>query len=822
MPLPLANLDDRRWADLVEEGRTLLPLFTRIEPRWTDHNIHDPGITLLELFAWLTEMDVFRLSRIPDRHRRKFLALIGFRPHPPQAARTILTFQLKDGSDPVPLPAGLEFETPPLPGIDPRFRTLSDLTVVPLALNTILVDDGTGLRDRTRDFREGLPLSIFGEDPQSAPERGRPALYLGFSEPLTADVPLSFYLRFAGPGTSAEERERILQEYRQAREACDRPQPGSCAEKMDQNDESLQDEEFSQPAAKTLVPDSDMDEPYGDGLSTHHSAHVVWEIFASHADPGPEEGDWVPIEDIQDSTRSLTLDGTVRIRRPNDLHAKESRQGPVREELYYLRCRLVSGQYDVAPRLLNLLPNSVTAEQAIPVGRWELTIAAGLQPDGQAPLPGKSTRVRLHLSEDNTITSLSFQEGASDLPEITVLEYMQPAPDRAGKLVLELEVLGLGQGRPHQALNVSETKVQDRSLRLLTLEKKNGTSDETIWRTWTLRDDLDSSTRTDAHFTLDSDTGEITSGSGERGRLFPPGAIVLAAYRATVANSGNLAPGKVTTLSMTAHNKALLGENLKGLRDSLKQITNPLAATGGAGTESLDHTTGRAMEILWAHERLTDLCERFDCQSLDQIPRPEIFAVQAPQRAVGLIDYERLAFDVPGIQLARARAWANLHPVYPCLKAPGVITMVIMPSLPVRQPQPSRGLLDAVRQYLNRRRILTTRVEVVGPTYLEVRIRAKVQAISGASAARVREDILQALNRFLSPQSGNGDQPGWPFGRDVYRAEVLQVIDGVSGVDYVNSLELLPGEGEPQCGNLRVCPTWLVVPGDHEIEVLRG
>jgi hypothetical protein len=66
MPLPLPNLDTRRWADLVQEGRALVP---RYAPEWTDHNAHDPGITLMELLAWLAEMNIYRLNQIPPRHR---------------------------------------------------------------------------------------------------------------------------------------------------------------------------------------------------------------------------------------------------------------------------------------------------------------------------------------------------------------------------------------------------------------------------------------------------------------------------------------------------------------------------------------------------------------------------------------------------------------------------------------------------------------------------------------------------------------------------------------------------------------------------------
>lgn len=87
MTLPLPNLDDRRWADLVDEGRALLPVHA---PDWTDHNVSDPGITLLEILAWVAEMDVFRADRVPERHRRKFLALAGIRPRPPAPASTVL------------------------------------------------------------------------------------------------------------------------------------------------------------------------------------------------------------------------------------------------------------------------------------------------------------------------------------------------------------------------------------------------------------------------------------------------------------------------------------------------------------------------------------------------------------------------------------------------------------------------------------------------------------------------------------------------------------------------------------------------------------
>ena len=89
MPLPLPNLDNRTFADLTLELRSLIP---RYDKAWTNHNPSDPGITLIELFAWLAEMLMYRMNRIEKRNYLTFLDLIGVKPSGP---RTIITFEIK-------------------------------------------------------------------------------------------------------------------------------------------------------------------------------------------------------------------------------------------------------------------------------------------------------------------------------------------------------------------------------------------------------------------------------------------------------------------------------------------------------------------------------------------------------------------------------------------------------------------------------------------------------------------------------------------------------------------------------------------------------
>src|SRR5512138_1353787 len=122
MALMLPDLDDRRWSELVDVGRALIPLQA---PDWTDHNVHDPGITILELLAWIAETDIYRLNRVPDRHKLKFLALLGIVPRPPAPARTVLGLALRDyakGTQHVP--EGTEFSGTDPYGAEIRFRSL--------------------------------------------------------------------------------------------------------------------------------------------------------------------------------------------------------------------------------------------------------------------------------------------------------------------------------------------------------------------------------------------------------------------------------------------------------------------------------------------------------------------------------------------------------------------------------------------------------------------------------------------------------------------------------------------------------------------------
>src|SRR5713226_4861879 len=91
MPLETPKLDDRRFQDIVDEAKSRIPRYC---PEWTDHNVSDPGVALIELFAWMTDLLLYRVNQVPDKMYIKFLELIGVRLEPPRAARAPITFYL--------------------------------------------------------------------------------------------------------------------------------------------------------------------------------------------------------------------------------------------------------------------------------------------------------------------------------------------------------------------------------------------------------------------------------------------------------------------------------------------------------------------------------------------------------------------------------------------------------------------------------------------------------------------------------------------------------------------------------------------------------
>ncbi|MEU8825016.1 putative baseplate assembly protein [Streptomyces sp. NPDC048636] len=168
--LPTPDLDDRRFQDLVDEAKHLI---TRRCPEWTDHNLSDPGITLIEAFALMTDQMLHRLNQVPDRLYVKFLDLIGLRMLPPVAARTPITFWSTTPVTEAPLVVheGTRVATVRTEAEEAiSFRTDHEVTLVPTRLIRVLTSLPGNNSHLEHDYgKHGLrePFPAFGECPRA-------------------------------------------------------------------------------------------------------------------------------------------------------------------------------------------------------------------------------------------------------------------------------------------------------------------------------------------------------------------------------------------------------------------------------------------------------------------------------------------------------------------------------------------------------------------------------------------------------------------------------------------------------------------------------
>jgi predicted phage baseplate assembly protein len=177
MALIAPTLDDRKFQDLVDEAKKRIKSYC---PEWTDHNVSDPGITLIELFAWMTDLLLYRFNQVPDRHYIKFLEMLGVRLKEPVPARTLVTFWLNEplveeiSQHPVCIPAFTEvatIQTETEPAI--VFTTDRELCIEPPELREILTGkaaekSGRSLKDHNVVwFKSGFEgISVFLPKPE--------------------------------------------------------------------------------------------------------------------------------------------------------------------------------------------------------------------------------------------------------------------------------------------------------------------------------------------------------------------------------------------------------------------------------------------------------------------------------------------------------------------------------------------------------------------------------------------------------------------------------------------------------------------------------
>jgi predicted phage baseplate assembly protein len=321
------GLDDRDFDDLVDEARRRIAQYA---PEWTDLNDSDPGMALLKLFAYMTDLLIYKVNQVPDRTYVKLLRLLGFERAAARPAAADVTFTAEPGG-PVLVRSGWRLEAESSDGGDPpTFETETDLAVAGLPLAQVLVGSAGSQPDPVTSLNVpgGDPIPLLGLDPVVGN-----AFYLGFG-PADATTPHPFgselRLRFWLPEPA---RERVIAPL----------------------------------GAAPAVP------PVG----------LVWEFL-------PESGrPWQRVSLIKDETVGFTREGYVLIEPPRKIEASPLPGSP--DMCMWLRCRITSGAYPSGklPQIDFVRANTTPAISLTTVRRELLAPAEG----GDAVSTGEAHQV---------------------------------------------------------------------------------------------------------------------------------------------------------------------------------------------------------------------------------------------------------------------------------------------------------------------------------------------------------------------------------------------------------------------------------------------
>jgi hypothetical protein len=317
------------------------------------------------------------------------------------------------------------------------------------------------------------------------------------------------------------------------------------------------------------------------------------------------------------------------------------------------------------------------------------------------------------------------------------------------QIQVPVEIVGTGTGEPDQTFTLMNTPVLTATVQLTV----NGVQ-------WTQTDDLLAapSEIADAvnsqQYTVDSASGTITFGTGLQGARPTAGSTIIASYYYGGGVAGNVGIGAI---------------NASPQLPSGFQVSNPLPTVGGTAGESVDDAEQR-------------------------IP----LYLQNAGRAVSAQDFSDIVESTPGINLGRVEILPLYNPDTE-VSAPGVVTVLVIPEDPTtpQGPVPDSAFLQAVCDYLEPRRLLTTEIHVVGPDYQDLSVSVGFDILPGKDVATVTQGINAAISAYLSPLNGGPAGTGWPLGKPVIAGELLAQAARVDGISDIEGVSMWDGSGNP-------------------------
>ena len=289
-----------------------------------------------------------------------------------------------------------------------------------------------------------------------------------------------------------------------------------------------------------------------------------------------------------------------------------------------------------------------------------------------------------------------------------------------------------------------------------TVEVEETVEGNEVFVPWTMVEDFSRSDKFSRHFMLDTANGEIIFGPSVRqadGSVVQYGRIPESGHRI-----------QVTDYRYGGGTRGNLPENAVSIMNTslayISRASNLERTLGGRDQESLE-----------------ELIQRSQREILSQ------------RRVVTAGDFEQFTLN-------STRAVARARCLSPEESGSSAVTILLVPDVVdslrhgnLHALHISEDLRGSVRGYLDRYRLLTTALNIEEPKYYGIKVKATIVPQDFASEADAVTEVTETLNRFLCPlkddKVDDESAQGWEFGRDVFAAEIVSLIQKVPSVKYV-------------------------------------
>lgn len=304
-------------------------------------------------------------------------------------------------------------------------------------------------------------------------------------------------------------------------------------------------------------------------------------------------------------------------------------------------------------------------------------------------------------------------------------------------------VIGSFNGASDQMFKLPANSIEENSIEIEVEEINDG------FKAYKKIELLASADRDDRVYVLDAEAGTIKFGDGVTGKKPEINQrIRVVKMRAGGGSKGNLAAG-----------------NLSAISHAGVKAVQPMATTNGVDAETLSAAETRIPAYL-----------------------------KHGDRAVTKEDYQRLAVDTPGVEIARVEVLPRFKPQQRLTNIPGVISVMVLPKAGEHtspNPRPDRKMLEQVHAYLEPRRPLGVELYVIGVEYVQMSVSVAIKYQDGFARDEVLQQVKNALQDYMWPLNPGGrDGQGWPLGQTISDQELEVVVARVAGVLMVNGVNL--------------------------------